>query len=579
MCGIFGITNIGEREIEKARASLHTLKHRGPDGWGEFYREGVYLGHRRLSILDLSYKGQQPMVSDDGNTAIAVNGEIYNFKKIRNELKNKYHFVSDCDSEVILHGYREWGIKKLLSKIEGMFAFTIFDRNEHKIFLIRDRMGIKPLYYSKIGNQVSWASELKGIEQFYDNLDKEKTAYYDFLTYKYVPTPKTIYKNVYKLEPAHYLKINTATNKIQKNRYWSLQVGNRKVRSEQAKQKIEELVSESVQEQMMSDVPVGFFLSGGLDSSTIVALASESNAKEIKTFSIGFSDKSHDETHYADLVADRYKTTHEKRILNSEAVENLFPKLKKWYDEPFSDTSAFPTYLVSKIARENVKVVLTGDGGDEIFGGYKRYNRFKKFYKSRHSLMNPLKKITQRFSTKKSILGKVIKRVELALVLDDLELYTRLLGDKLHSDPVKKNLRKEFKISNDYDDYWYFRKYYKKELPLMTRLQYLDFHTYLHDDILTKVDRVSMAVSLECRVPFLNTNLVEYLFSLHEETRNKGYNLKYLMKETFKEKLPAEIVGRKKKGFSIPRSSWQKKLVNSSHSYQTKIMYDFLNKN
>ncbi len=574
MCGIFGFTKFKKEELEKARESLHTLHHRGPDQWNDYFDEDIYIGHQRLSILDLSEHGKQPMISPDKKVIITVNGEIYNFLELKKELESKYTFKSTSDSEVVLYGYIEWGIDKLLEKIDGMYAISIYDKGKEELFLARDRTGIKPLYYGNIKGQISWASELKAIQKLYENqniLEYDYTAFYDFLTYLYIPTPKSMYKNVYKLEPAYYLKIDVRSNNFEKIQYWHLEVKKCNDDIETAKKKIYDLVKKSVDEQMVADVPVGFFLSGGMDSSTVVALASQSH-NDINTFSIGFTDKSHDETHFAEMVADMYKTKHHKKILDEDTTRDMFYKIKDWYDEPFADTSCFPTYLVSQFAKENSTVVLTGDGGDEVFGGYNWYKRFENLQKYSLPYLRFLKVFTNLLKKQKNILGKVARRVETQFLLNDLEIYTRLMGGMLKDE--KEKYRKLWNIDEDYDDYWNFRKFYIKELDLYTRLQYLDFHTYLHDDIFTKVDRVSMAVSLECRVPFMKKEIIEYSFSLQKEIRIYNDELKGVMKEAFREILPIKIIERDKKGFSIPLHSW-KDIVGNDTTRQEKILNDF----
>jgi len=574
MCGIFGFTNFKKQDLEKARQSLHALHHRGPDQWNDYFDENIYTGHQRLSILDLSEYGKQPMISPNEKVIITVNGEIYNFLELKKELESKYTFKSTSDSEVVLYGYIEWGIDKLLEKIDGMYAISIYDKEKEELFLVRDRTGIKPLYYGNVNGQISWASELKAIQKFYETqniLEYDYSAFYDFLTYLYIPTPKSMYKNVYKLEPAHYLKIDIENNIFEKIQYWQLEIRECDDDIETAKKKIYDLVKKSVDEQMVADVPVGFFLSGGMDSSTVVALASK-NHNDINTFSIGFTDKSHDETHFADMVANMYQTKHHKKILDENTTKDMFYKIKEWYDEPFGDTSCFPTYLVSQFAKENSTVVLTGDGGDEVFGGYNWYKRFESLQKYSLPFVRFLKVFTRPLKKQKNILGKIAKRVEAQFLLDDIEMYTRLMGGMLKDE--KEKYRKLWNIYEDYDDYWYFGKYYKKDLDLYTRLQYLDFHTYLHDDIFTKVDRVSMAVSLECRVPFMKKEIIEYSFSLNHKVRIHNNELKGAMKESFREILPREIINRDKKGFSIPLHSW-KDLVGSGVTRQEKILSDF----
>jgi asparagine synthase (glutamine-hydrolysing) len=574
MCGIFGFTNFKKQGLERARESLHTLHHRGPDQWNDYFDENIYMGHQRLSILDLSEYGKQPIVSPDKMVVITVNGEIYNFLELKKELEIKYTFNSTSDSEVVLYGYIEWGIEKLLEKIDGMYAISIYDKKKEELFLARDRAGIKPLYYGNVNNQISWASELKAIQKFYENqntLEYDYTAFYDFLTYLYIPTPKSMYKNIYKLEPAHYLKINVKNNTFEKIRYWQLEIKQCDDDIETAKNKIYNLVEKSVDEQMVADVPVGFFLSGGMDSSTVVALASK-NHNYINTFSIGFLDKSHDETYFANIVANMCQTKHHQKILDENTAKDIFFKIKEWYDEPFGDTSCFPTYIVSQFAKANSTVVLTGDGGDEVFGGYKWYKQFERLQKQSLPLLRFLKIFIRPLKKEKNFLSKIARRIETQFLLNDFELYTRLMGGMLRDE--KEKYKKLWGVSEDYDDYWYFRKFYITDLDLYTRLQYLDFHTYLHDDIFTKVDRASMAVSLECRVPFMKKEIVEYSFSLKHEVRIYDNELKGVMKEAFNKILPNDIIERDKKGFSIPLYSW-KDLTGNRVNIQEKILEEF----
>lgn len=555
MCGIFGFTNFNINELEKARESLHTLHHRGPDQWNDYFDEDIYIGHQRLSILDLSDHGKQPMISLDKKVVITINGEIYNFLELKKVLQRKYTFKSTSDSEVVLYGYIEWGIDELLDKIDGMFAISIYDKEKEQLFLVRDRAGIKPLYFGVFNDQVSWASELKAIQKLYEGkniLEYDYTAFYDFLTYLYIPTPKTSYKNVFKLDPAHYLKIDVKSGIFEKIQYWQLEVNKCYDDIETAKNKLFDLMEISVNEQMVADVPVGFFLSGGMDSSTVVALAAK-NFREINTFSIGFKYKSHDETHFAEIVASMHNTKHRKRILDEIETESMFHKLKEWYDEPFGDTSCFPTFLVSLFSKEFSTVALTGDGGDELFGGYIRYKQFEKLQKHSLAYLRLLKQYIMPLKMKKSPFRKLVRGIETKFLLNDLEIYTRLMGGMLKDE--KTRYRKLWNIGQDYDDYWYFRKFYDKKLDIYTRLQYLDFHTYLHDDIFTKVDRVSMAVSLECRVPFMKKEIIEYAFSLQSEVRIYNNQLKGVMKEAFRKILPNEIIEREKKGFSVPLRS------------------------
>ena len=574
MCGVFGFTNFRKEDLGLARKSLHTLHHRGPDQWNDYYNESIYIGHQRLSILDLSEHGKQPMIDPTGNVIITVNGEIYNFLEIKNELKSKYEFNSTSDSEIILYGYIEWGIDKLLEKIDGMYALCIHDRKNNLLYLARDRAGIKPLFYSVLNNQISWSSEPKAIHKLYEDTDLltyDHTAFYDFLTYSYVPTPKTIYKDIFKLEPAHLLTIDTKTCAFTKEPYWKLKINKCNDNIEIAKKKIYALVDKSVEKQMIADVPIGFFLSGGLDSSTIVALASHTH-NDINTFSIGFENNDRDETYFSKLVANTYKTKHHNKNINENIISGVFNKIVHWYDEPNAVSSSYPTYFVSKLARENSTVVLTGDGGDEVFGGYNWYKEFeliKKHNKPSFKFLRPLLQILQ----KHHIFRRIAKKLERSYLLDDLEIYTLLMSGMLKEE--KEKYRELWNIENDYDDYWYFRKYYREELENYTKLQYLDFHTFLPDNCLSKVDRTSMSVSLECRIPLLSKEIIEYGFSLKDEVRIHNSELKGAMKEAFRKILPVEILERDKKGFSAPLMSIFKSLKLKPGTRQEKHLEKF----
>ncbi len=555
MCGLFGITH---PELIRARKALDTLTHRGPNQSGEWSNQDLYIGHRRLSILDLSENGRQPMLASSTGVVIAVNGEIYNFQDLRNQLRSKYSFKSHSDSEIVLHGYQEWGIEGLLSRIDGMYAISIFDPNVNKIYLVRDIAGIKPLYYYHSGGEFGWASELKALRDYLgnDHLEYDYSALYDFLTYLYVPPPKSLYRNIFKLEAAHYACFDLSSRRLTKTRFWSLPKEPQVIHQNDAKDRLRDLVIESVKDHMISDVPVGFFLSGGVDSSIVVGAAAQLSDK-INSYTIGFDVAGYDESSYAEIVAQMHQTQHHCEIMQREQGIDLFSRLKDWFDEPHADTSALPTYMVSKLAKEQVSVVLTGDGGDEIFGGYLHYFKFANMNGVQSTALSPLKNINawakQRFQGQE--IGKAFSNLERKFFLNDLELHTRLLGGMIKNE--KAEYRAQFGIPNDYDDYWFFRQYYDFDLPTLTRLQFLDFHTYLPEDILTKVDRTSMAVSLEARVPFISKKIIEFSFSLPESVRIPNNDPKGLLKQAFADFLPKEIIDRKKKGFTIPMKSWR----------------------
>lgn len=575
MCGIYGHTVKGEWDMEASRSALHTLSHRGPDQWSDWHDTQMYIGHRRLSILDLSEHGRQPMIDEERGVVMTVNGEIYNYQELRKELKDKYPFTSTSDSQVLLFGYSEWGIDGLLERIDGMYAFVIYDQQKKKLFLARDRSGIKPLYYADIQGQFAYASELKALEKHLEGqLEVDYTAMYDFLTYLYVPTPKSMYKQVFKLPPAHYLELNLTTGRFDLHPYWKLEVSDEPIALDDAAEQLRYLLRKSVDEQMMSDVPVGFFLSGGLDSSSVVAMASEVS-DNINTFAIGFDDKGHDETHFAQVVAKHFGTYHRKEIVDKRLSMEFHAKRKDWYDEPYASSSAVPTYMVSRFTRNNATVALTGDGGDEVFGGYKWYQRFnlldKKILQPLSSFHKPINWIKE--SQRGNPLGNIANKLEYGLLKNPLDRYAKLMGGMWKNE--KSTYANLWEIPPDYDDYWHFRRFYKEELPVFTRLQFLDFHTYLPDDIFTKVDRASMAVSLEARVPLLATDLVEFAFSLPESIRYHNGQLKGLLKYAMQDILPQSIIQRGKQGFSLPVSSYRN-LVASTSKYKQDVPVEIL---
>ncbi len=573
MCGLFGMT---QPNLERARIALDTLTHRGPDQSGEWFDPNLYVGHRRLSILDLSENGRQPMVDKKTGVVIAVNGEIYNFQELRKQLRNQYPFKSQSDSEVILHGYQAWGIDGLLARIDGMYAISIFDPRSNQIYLARDIAGIKPLYYYLADGQFGWASELKALRKYIgsDQLQYDYTALYDFLTYLYIPPPKSLYRDIYKLEAAHYACFDLTTRQFTKKRFWSLPTATQRINLAEAREQLKALVVNSIDAHMVSDVPVGFFLSGGIDSSVVVGAASQVSNK-INSYTIGFDVAGYDESGFAESVARMHRTQHRCEIMQREQSINLYAKLKDWFDEPHADTSALPTYMVSKLAKQQVSVVLTGDGGDEIFGGYVHYFKFAKMNRGAISKLHSLKTANawakQHFHGKE--IAKAFSNLERRFFLNDLELHTRLLGGMLKDE--KHRYRNQFNIPGDYDDYWFFRQYYRPELPTFSRLQHLDFHSYLPEDILTKVDRTSMAVSLEARVPFICKQIIEFSFSLPDDIRLPGSVPKGLLKQTFSDLLPEGIVDRKKKGFTIPMKSWRDDFFGDHVFPQEQILKNF----
>lgn len=544
MCGILGGNNL-QWDYD---AGIESMYHRGPDGTKIVKKKDFVLAFTRLSIMDLSVNGMQPMFSEDGKVGIVYNGEIYGYQRLKEYLRKKgYRFNSVSDTEVILNSYLEWG-DEFIDKIDGMFGMAVYDEREKVIKLYRDRAGIKPMYYYYSGKEFGFSSELKGILNMCKEITftADNTAIYDYLNYSYIPAPKTMYKNVYKLEPAHTIIYSLDEGRIVDNRsYWRLKVncleGKRRKQSELIEE-LRYLIKKSVEEQMIADVPVGTFLSGGIDSS-VVSYESSRNDPKIETFTIGFFDKRFDELQYAKRLIEKYGLLTNQRIFKKNDMEDLYGKLYEWYDEPFADTSAFPTYLVSAMAKEKVVVALTGDGGDEIFGGYPRYTALAK--RNRSGFDNILISYLFRKANKSGVLNEWK-----GIFLDDLNFIYDTYDEGLAESD--SDLRKKLRIPKDYDMLWHMRKYYVKDLPPITRGQYLDFKTYLPGEVLTKVDRVSMAVSLETRVPFLSREIIEFSFGISQQDRCPNEELKGLLKKVYVDELGKEIVYRKKQGFCVP---------------------------
>lgn len=546
MCGIIGGNHSGWN-YDKGIASM---RHRGPDGVRVSRMPDFTLAFARLAIMDLSEQGMQPMFSCDNQVGIVFNGEIYGYQKLRNELLQKgYRFRSTSDTEVILNAYLEWG-EKFINRVDGMFGMAIYDRRDGKVRLFRDRIGIKPLYYYYDGANFGFSSELKGILNMCGNISFQidNTAVYDFLNYTYIPDPKTYYKYVYRLLPGHRMIFDIKSRKIVKDSaYWRLKVN--AYQGSQSKQgdlveELKSLVESSVKKQMVADVPVGTFLSGGVDSSIVTYEGHRVNP-QLETFSIGFASARYNELRYAQELSDRYQIHLNSKMFNHDVFKGYYGRLRDWYDEPFADTSAFPTYAVSQLAREKVTVVLTGDGGDEIFGGYGRQRAIWQKEKEKgpdHRLVSAL--YLQYYKNT----GEAGRDY---FWLDDLEFLLR--ANSKRPQASDRELRKQLKIDRDYDTFWAFRKYYLKDLPPMTRAQFLDIKTYLPGDILTKVDRASMAVSLETRVPLLDRRLVEFAFSLSEEDRCPKGELKGLFKKAYEAEIGRRILYRRKQGFCMPR--------------------------
>jgi asparagine synthase (glutamine-hydrolysing) len=570
MCGIVGIFDLKEkREINRDLLSRmnETQFHRGPDEGGLHVEPGLGFGHRRLSIIDLS-SGQQPMISRDKNAVLTFNGEIYNFLELRQELEDLgYRFESHCDTEVILYGWQAWG-EGCVDRLRGMFAFAVWDRDLQTLFLARDRLGVKPLYYAELANgQFIFGSELKSLKEHPDlprNLDP--TAIEDYFGFGYVPDPKTIYKNVYKLEPGYCLTIKHGAKSYQPRQYWDVHFAPQAQQDERAvADELIERLREAVKIRMVADVPLGAFLSGGVDSSAVVALMAGLSPDPVNTCSISFGDPAFNESEFAAKVADRYHTAHRVEQVDPEDF-SLIDQLAGLYDEPYADSSALPTYRVCEMAKKQVTVVLSGDGGDENLAGYRRYRWHTYEEQMRSWLPDSIRKPVF------GLLGRVYPKADWApkifrakstfesIARDSLEGYfhsVSVLSNELRNNLFSDSFKQELQGYKAVEVFKRYAEQAQTDNPL-SLVQYLDIKTYLPGDILTKVDRASMAHALEVRVPLLDHKLVEWMATLQPDVKLKGREGKYIFKKALEDYLPNDILYRPKMGFSVPLNAWFK---------------------
>lgn len=558
MCGICGFITDFKINRESLVKMNTTLTHRGPDDHGEeIYQKDanscVGLAHRRLSIIDLSERGHQPMHSMDKRISVVFNGEIYNYRELKESLLD-YAFQSNSDTEVMIAAYLKWGIK-FIDKLNGMFAIALFDQRDNTVYLIRDRIGKKPLYYYvKDGNNIAFASELKAIIEcpFFDKqINREIIGRY--LYRQYITAPDTIYKNVYKLEPGSILELKNGS--VRKYKYWDIankfnELNRNKLeRYEDAKEELKKLLRGAVSRRLVADVPVGAFLSGGYDSSLVCAIAQEMLPRPIKTFSIGFFENEYNEAVYAKEVARHIGSEHEELYISERELIDLLESIPDYYDEPFADASQIPTMVVSELAKKNVSVVLSGDGGDEVFGGYSIYRILQE-------------------AQKKALWGKAAYYVrKFVPCINKLEYWQNMdIVHRIVSDDINAEAKTQTGVKNYIDavnallvepqDNFYYEvesKYRQKRYDVTRML--LDMDTYLPDDILAKVDRASMKYSLECRCPLLDKEIMEFSFKLPIEYKIDGKNKK-ILKDITREYIPKEIMDRPKAGFSIPLDKW-----------------------
>lgn len=567
MCGIGGfLRGVYTPEPARHRSWLEemgdTIRHRGPDAGSTYLDDDIALVHRRLSILDLSDAGTQPMVSASGRCVIVFNGEIYNFQTIRAELEQKgIVFRTRTDTEVLLELFEREG-ERCLDWINGMFAFCVWDRESKSLFMARDRLGKKPLYYYTKNGEFAFASEIKALHPLpFVETKIRPDALKDFFFYQYVPDPKSIYDSVHKLPPGHWLRWSAGS--ILQRQYWDLSFASQHTGGEaELTESLRQHLSKAVQRRLISDVPLGAFLSGGVDSSAVVSLMAQATDRPVTTCAIGFDSEKYDEVHYARRVASQFATDHHEFTVREQVAGSL-PDIARFFDEPFADPSFIPTYYVSRLARKQVTVALAGDGGDENFAGYAKYaadareNRLRTLFPAgiRRGLFPLMSGVAGRIPHP---LGRRAGALLSSLAQDPATAFfisNRFCSPMVWNRIIKPELRK---ATEDYDPAELTRThYYNADTDdHLSRILYADFKTYLPGDILVKVDRMSMANSLETRAPMLDYRFVEFAASISSNYKLHGREQKYLLKKAFEGRLSDDILYRKKMGFSVPLAQW-----------------------
>ncbi len=581
MCGICGFITAdqGEDDLRQAVGAMaETLRHRGPDGDGTWIdaETGVALGHRRLSIIDLSPLGRQPMISAGGRYVITYNGEVYNFPELRRELEaDGYPFRGHSDTEVMLAAIETWGLENALRRFVGMFAFALWDKAERTLTLARDRLGIKPLYWGECGDTFFFASELKALRAFpgwTPAIDQDSLAAY--MRRNYVPGPRSIYRGVSKLMPGQILRYRSGDRpKVQT--YWELRqhlesglAQPREVAPDEAVEELSELLAAAVSQRMIADVPLGAFLSGGIDSSTVVALMQAHASQPVKTFTIGFHDSDYNEAQDAKAVAAHLQTDHTELYVSPEEALAVIPRLPAIYDEPFADSSQVPTFLISELTRRHVTVALSGDGGDELFAGYSRYfwadmvwrrvgwmplslrralaqaiEALPASYWEGAAQLIPAARRLPRVGERAGKLAQFLRQPDADAIYRQQHSHWPDPGRLVFKGEEPRDALRDAMESGTFHDF-------------IQRMQYLDAASYLPDDILTKVDRASMAVSLEARVPILDHRVIEHVWRLPADLRFRDGRGKWLLRQLLQRHLPRHLIDRPKKGFSIPTASW-----------------------
>ncbi len=581
MCGLVGYWGRGDVNLEVADAMSDRIRHRGPDDSGVWFdsESGLVMMHRRLSILDLSPAGHQPMVSGCGRYVLVYNGEIYNHLDIREELSkfnSHLKWRGASDTETLLVAIAAWGVEATLKRLNGMFAFSLWDRFEKKMYLARDRMGEKPLYYGRSRSTFMFSSELKALEAFPDwqgEIDRQSLALY--LRFGYVPVPRSIYTGILKLPPAHFVVISSDGQDIGEPQcYWRLSgfAGQSPALVNEDPEfyvsAFGDLLSDAVKRRMVSDVPLGAFLSGGIDSTAIVAQMQLHSASPVKTFTIGFSEKNFDEAKYAKEVAQYLGTDHTELYVSPSEVMSVIPSLPNIWDEPFADSSQVPTYLVSKLARTKVTVSLSGDGGDELFYGYSRYMQCQLLWEKISKIPRCLRPVISACfdllpgRAIEAVVNRLPEKMRINHIADRLPKLGELLNcnspDSFYLSMMSNFKNPDLILEGGYAPEGFLGGERRgPEFKQMSELMmYLDQVTYLHDDILTKVDRASMAVSLEARVPLLDHRLVEFAWRVPMDLKFRDGQGKWLLRKLLYRHVPQNIIERPKKGFGVPIEQW-----------------------
>jgi asparagine synthase (glutamine-hydrolysing) len=571
MCGIAGFWDHRHDWTEPDLRALvsrmtATLRHRGPDDSGTWIARdsGIALGHTRLSILDLSPAGHQPMASRCGRYQVVFNGEIYNFRELRAELEGHGHtFSGQSDTEVLLAAIAQWGVAAAVSRFVGMFVFACWDIRDQRLSLVRDRLGIKPLYYGWMNGVLLFASELKALRQYarFDAvIDRDALAL--FLRHNYIPAPWSIYRGIRKLPPGTWLSISSGESQPDPVPYWNPPdvMAHAKAQpyrgsAEEAAADLDQLLRDAVRLRMIADVPLGAFLSGGIDSSLVVALMQAQSRRPVRTFTIGFEERQYNEAHAAEAVARHLGTDHTVCYVSPQEARDVIPRLPEMYDEPFADSSQIPTFLVSQLARRHVTVSLSGDGGDELFGGYPRYFHIDRLWRALCRIPSPLRGLTgaalRAFSalSPAGLAEKFARRADRLKIATAGEMYCRHNIHWEQSHRMVLGGRPVAALATQ-PDQW------PSGIPYIEQWMYVDTIRYLPDDILVKVDRASMAVGLEARVPLLDHRVVEFAWRLPLDWKVRGQTGKWLLQNVLERYVPRRLFDRPKMGFGVPIDSW-----------------------